>query len=90
MVTKAALLLGQSLLFFTLGTAPIHFPTAKIILKEETTTGAFGCSWFHCRFTTGDWAFKDGFTIAAPVFPLEGGLTFLTSFNSHYLLQNLN
>ncbi len=89
MVTKTALVFGKSLLFLTFRTTAIHFSAIKIILKKQAAARAFSGSRFNRGFTTWNWTFKNGFAVAAPIFPLEGCLTLLTSFNGHYLLQNL-
>gem|GEM_PF-6330717 len=90
MMTKTTLVLGQSLFFFAFRTTTIHLPTIKVILKEQTAAGAFGGSRFNRSSTTGNRAFENGFTVAAPIFPFKGCFAFLTSFDGHcFLLQNL-
>jgi hypothetical protein len=89
MVTKAALLLRKPLLFLTFGTTAIHFPAVQVVLKKKTTTLTFTRSGLNCRPTAGNWTFKNGFAVTAPVFSLKRLLTLLTSLNSHHSLQYL-
>ncbi|MDA3903520.1 MAG: hypothetical protein PF441_08755 [Desulfuromusa sp.] len=84
MAAKTALLLGKSLLFFTLWAAAIHFSAVQIVLKKQTATLAFRCSWFNRRSTARDWALKDGFAVTTPVFSFERFLALLTSLNGHH------
>ena len=90
MMTETTLVLGESLLLFAFGAPAIHFATVKVVLKKQATAGAFTGSRLDRSATTRNWTFKNGFTVAAPIFPFEGCFTFLTSFNGHcFLLQNL-
>jgi len=89
MVTITALLLRKPLLFLALRATAIHFSTAQVVLKKKTTAGAFTSPGLNCRSTTGNWAFKNSFTVTAPELSFKGLLTLLTSFNGHHSLQYL-
>ena len=87
MAAKTTLLLRESLLLLTFGTATIHFTTTQVILKEQTAARTFACSWLNRSTTAWNWTFKNGLAVTAPLLAFKGFLTFLTSLNGHHSLQ---
>ncbi len=72
MPAESTLLLGKTLLLFTLWTTTIHLAIAQIIFEKQSTARTFRHSGFmDNRFTTSYRAFKYGLTIVAPVLSLK-------------------
>jgi hypothetical protein len=69
-VAEFALDFRKSLFLFALGTTPVHLAILQVFREEKAALGALLASpFFDLGATVWSWADKDGFAVAAPVFP---------------------